>query len=186
MLFCFFGVGVSPWPLDRETHWRIEMPFMKRPVYSIGLVCVTIGSLEIKIWLESRSRIVFLFFELVCHTVLSIVSLIERSRCHSSSDQYTLPSDFLCDYWELRAQIVIGIRTRMLPFFFKTWCIALSSRSREPSRDRGVTHEATNAHIPYELSCVIITCNVINYTSKLIRSWELRKYLNFRTIIKRK
>ena len=142
MIFLFLGVGVSLWPLDRETHWRIEMPFMKRPVYSIELFCVTIGSLELKIWLESDLGLFFVFWNW-CATLSSRswASLRDRDVIREATS-IQRPSDFLCDYWELRAQILVGIRTRMLYFFFKTWCAALSSRSREPSRDQGVTHEA--------------------------------------------
>ena len=139
MIFLFLGVGVSLCPLDRETHWRIEMLFMKRPVYSIELYCVTIGSLELKIWLESRSRIVFLFFCIgVPHCPLDREPHWEIEMPFVKRPVHNVHRIFSVT----RAQILVGIRTRMLYFFFKTWCAALSSRSREPSRDRGVTHEA--------------------------------------------
>ena len=88
----------------------------------------------------SDSIFVFLYW---CATLSSRswASLRDRDAIREATS-IQRPSDFLCDYWELRAQTLVGIRNRMLYFFFKTWCAALSSRSREPSRDRGVTHEA--------------------------------------------
>ena len=44
-----FWIGVPHCPLDREPHWEIEMPFVKRPVYNVHRIfSVTIGSLELK------------------------------------------------------------------------------------------------------------------------------------------
>ena len=47
----------------------------------------------------------------------------------------------LTDYWEFRAVIETGIRSRMIFSFFAIRWITLSSRLQESSKDRGATRE---------------------------------------------
>ena len=108
---------------------------------------MTIGSWELKFKLESDLGWYFCFLMLGCRSVLSIVRLIEGSRCHSWSDQYT---DLDCYVWLLGVQSSNCDWNRISDsiFVFWNWCATLSSRSWAPLRDRDAIREAINIQSP--------------------------------------